>query len=87
MKRVLVAVLTVGVLAGGFFAVRAEGQSSKPPTSASGPVGRWQIVQGPPTGLYRTFLIDTVSGDTFIVCGSKDEGIEGWCPMPHLRPK
>ena len=43
-------------------------------------VGRWQIVQGPPTGLYRTFLIDTATGITFIVCGEKG-GPEYWCHL------
>jgi hypothetical protein len=49
-------------------------------------IGRWQIVQGPPTGIYRTFLIDTATGATFIVCGNKDKDVEGWCALPVFRP-
>lgn len=83
-SRALLIAVALVALGAGFLASRAEGQSK-----ASGPdrgVGRWQVVQGPPTGLYRTFLVDTATGDTFIVCGSKEEGIEGWCPMPVLKP-
>jgi hypothetical protein len=84
MKRTLLAVAVVVALAVGLAASRAEGQAKgKPP---EGDIGRWQIVQGPPTGIYRTFLIDTATGNTFIVCGSKEEGVEGWCAMPVLQP-
>jgi len=71
--------------------VWSQAQATKPaPSSASSTrdvareerlaVGRWQVVHGPPTGLYRTFLIDTVTGETFIVCGDP-KGVEGWCRM------
>ena len=83
-SKILVAVVAVVALAAGFVASRAEGQAKGAVREQN--VGRWQIVQGPPTGLYRTFLIDTMTGDTFIVCGSKDDKVEGWCPMPLLRP-
>jgi hypothetical protein len=83
-SKILVAVVAVVALAAGFVASRAEGQAKGVVREQN--VGRWQIVQGPPTGLYRTFLIDTMTGDTFIVCGNKDEAVEGWCRMPLLRP-
>jgi hypothetical protein len=49
-------------------------------------VGRWQIVQGPPTGIYRTFLIETGTGETFIICGAKD-GPEYWCPVTQAKQR
>jgi hypothetical protein len=82
-SKILVAVVALVALAVGFVATRAEGQAKGAVREQN--VGRWQVVQGPPTGLYRTFLIDTMTGDTFIICGSKEEGIEGWCPMPLLK--
>ena len=83
-SKILIPFVAVVVLAAGFVASRAEGQAKGAVREQN--VGRWQIVQGPPTGLYRTFLIDTMTGDTFIVCGDKEEKVEGWCPMPLLRP-
>jgi hypothetical protein len=47
-----------------------------------GPVGRWQIVHGAPTAIYRTFLLDTVTGDTWITC-DVDNGQQGWCRLPR----
>jgi hypothetical protein len=86
-SKILVAVVAMVVLAAGFVASRAEGQAKGAVREqGSGQnVGRWQIVQGPPTGLYRTFLIDTVTGNSFIICGNKDDKIEGWCPLPIGR--
>jgi len=81
MKKMLLAAVTGIALVAG---VAAAGQAKD--TSQERGIGRWQIVQGPPTGLYRTFLIDTATGNTFIVCGNKEEGVDGWCPMPVLRP-
>ncbi len=80
-SKVIVAVVAGLVFAAGFVASRAEGQSKGAgrDQGAAQQVGRWQIVQGPPTGLYRTFLIDTVTGSTFIIC--KDEKVEGWCRL------
>jgi hypothetical protein len=82
--KIILATVTGGLLVALFAThVAAAGAPKTPPNSD---IGRWQIVQGPPTGLYRTFLIDTATGATYIVCGSKDEGVEGWCPLPVLRP-
>lgn len=86
-SKLLVAVVAVVALAAGFVASRAEGQSKGAgrDQGAGQQVGRWQIVQGPPTGLYRTFLIDTVTGESFIICGNKDDKFEGWCPLPVAK--
>lgn len=81
--------LTVAMLMGGLFVAlfatlgAAAGAPKMPPNPD---IGRWQIVQGPPTGIYRTFLIDTATGAAFIVCGNKDDKLEGWCALPVLRP-
>lgn len=57
--------------------------SVMPPGVSQLGVGRWQVVQGPPSGIYRTFLMDTVTGDTWIVCDTSD-GLEAWCPLERL---
>ena len=99
MRTKTVVTVVMGGLLVALFATRgaAAGTSKMPANSDSGAapgaskmpanpdIGRWQIVQGPPTGLYRTFLIDTATGSTFIVCGSKDKDVEGWCGIPVLR--
>lgn len=54
----------------------------------SSDAGRWQLFHGPPTGLYRTFLIDTATGDTWIACDmAEDKNHEGWCFMPRTASK
>ena len=49
------------------------------PVVEPGPVGRWQIVQG--GAIYRTFLLDTVTGETWITCYVDEHGHQGWCRL------
>jgi hypothetical protein len=69
--------LLLAFTTGGFLLKHAD---AAPPTTYA---GRWQIVQGPPTGLFRTFLLDTASGQSFIVCTTKEK-IDGWCQLEHM---
>jgi hypothetical protein len=79
----LLAVVAIAVL--GLLGVASPGRAS-PPSEPRVLVGRWQIVQGPPTGLYRTFLLDSVTGESFIICGEQS-GPEYWCPIGRAAQK
>lgn len=42
--------------------------------------GRYQIMNGTPELTRNIMLLDTWTGDTWIICGNKD-GPTGWCVM------
>lgn len=44
-------------------------------------VGRFQVVNGTPTMARHIMLVDTTTGETWLICDSRD-GRTGWCPMP-----
>jgi hypothetical protein len=87
MRTKIIVATVMGGLLVALFAARGAAAGTTPGASkapANPDIGRWQIVHGPPTGMYRTFLIDTATGASFIVCGDKDKGVEGWCSLPVL---
>ncbi len=64
----------------------ALGQSNRSPAAVQpvvggAPNGRFQIVNGTPEMTRNIMLLDTVSGDSWILCTT--EGAQGWCRMPR----
>jgi hypothetical protein len=43
-------------------------------------IGRWTIVNGTPDMARHIMLLDTATGDSWIVCDSED-GATGWCRL------
>ncbi len=76
MKQAIVgALIAVGL----FACVQLARAETKSPAHEPTTVGRWQIVHGAPSALYRTYLIDTVTGDSYIACDVDRH--EGWCRL------
>lgn len=51
------------------------------PVVGGAPNGRFQIVNGTPEMTRNIMLLDTFTGDTWILCTT--EGATGWCRMPR----
>lgn len=49
--------------------------------------GRYQIVNGTPEMTRNIMLLDTATGNSWIICGDKD-GVSHWCEMDrgHSSP-
>ncbi len=85
MKRVL-----AGAAAGvGLFLLMAQhpgtvhSQSRNPlPVPVTASAGRWQVVNGTPEMTRNIMLLDTATGDTWVVC-TLEGGTQGWCFMPR----
>lgn len=67
----------LGLLLGAAGSAWAIRDSAPPPERGS--VGRWQIVHGAPSAVYQDFLIDTVTGESYLRCSDGDS--VGWCRM------
>ena len=86
MAYLRVTVMAVGVfLLAMTFCDVTLGQTGRPPWSQAvvggAPNGRFQIVNGTPELTRNIMLLDTVTGDTWILCTT--EGASGWCRMPR----
>jgi len=46
--------------------------------------GRWQIVNPISEVHARTFLLDTQTGDTWMICGDMLKGEAQWCPLDRV---
>ncbi len=46
--------------------------------------GRWQIVNPISEVHARTFLLDTQTGDTWMICGDMLKGEAEWCPLDRV---
>jgi hypothetical protein len=64
--------------AGSAWAVRAP---PPPPPPERESVGRWQIVHGAPEAVFQDFLIDTVTGESYLRCSDGSSVV--WCQMPR----
>jgi hypothetical protein len=53
------------------------------PVVGGAPNGRFQVVNGLPEYASYIMLLDTLSGDTWILCRNP-EGDSGWCKMPRF---
>jgi|SRR2546425_2082891 len=75
--------MTIIVVFLGMAADVALGQAGRgvQPIVAGAPNGRFQIVNGTPDMTRNIMLLDTVTGDTWILCTT--EGATGWCRMPR----
>jgi hypothetical protein len=77
------------VLAGGlivsvwfFVAVRQPGRSGDVVQAQAAVTGRYQVVNGTPEIARNIMLLDTVTGDSWILCvGVNDETT--WCKIPR----
>lgn len=61
---------------------------SKPATSIPAPVtvsnGRWQVVNGRPEGARTIMLLDTATGNTWILCAGAEVG-DQWCRVSRTE--
>jgi hypothetical protein len=64
----------------------ALGQTGRPPSpsivTGGAPPGRFQIVNGTPTMTQNIMLLDTVTGESWILCETANRAT-GWCRMPR----
>jgi hypothetical protein len=80
--------LLIGLAVGGLLVAVAIGQSarSNAPSAAESTrkseIGGYQIVNGTPEFAANIMLLDTVTGDSWIKCGSDTVG-DLWCRMPR----
>jgi hypothetical protein len=81
-KRTVSVLVGAAVLLALGVSVPAVGQSRAIVQSG---VGRYQIVNGTPEMTRNIMLLDTVTGDTWVVCGNEKE-TTGWCPLLRSRP-
>ena len=53
----------------------------------NGDTGRYHIVMGPPGGHRYTMMIDTVTGDSWIICGKENGTAEDihWCKLEKAK--
>jgi hypothetical protein len=50
----------------------------------SGEPGRYQVVNGRPDMVRTIMLLDTVTGETWVICADTD-GNMAWCKMPRTN--
>jgi|SRR6266852_7743794 len=59
-------------------------QTPAPPLEPKAGSGRWQIVNPISEVHARTFLLDTQTGDTWMICGDMLKGEAQWCPLDRV---
>ena len=72
---VLLAVLLMAV------AASLGAQATPIPVPVTATAGRWQVVNGRPESAGTIMLLDTATGNTWVLCGGADAG-DQWCRMP-----
>jgi hypothetical protein len=51
--------------------------------NAPAPTGRYQIANGTPELSKNIMLLDTWTGETWIICGGNGVSATSWCPVLH----
>lgn len=85
MKNKKTSLVVVGiVVVAAFLAVRPIlGQVAKPATAVPSVAGRYQVVNGTPDQARHIMLLDTLTGDTWMICDRSDNST-AWCKMPRV---
>jgi len=65
-------------LVGGLMVGRAD--AAPPAVVTSGPPGRWQIVNGTPEQAGNIMLLDSATGQTWVIC-TDEQGTRIWCSL------
>jgi hypothetical protein len=81
MNRALAVTVVAVVLLVFWLGVPARGDSRAAVQSGG---GRFQIVNGTPEQARNIMLLDSMSGESWIVCTDEESGT-GWCQMPRFK--
>lgn len=72
----------LGVLTGSIVLTGCVPPTTQAPAAAA-ELGRFQIINGTPQFARTTMLLDTVTGESWILCSTPEAG-DAWCAMPRM---